>query len=239
MVHYSNCRPRGGCSRWAQHAFDFNERDNFLQSREGLQIGHHEGFQSLGRGAHADRIGFHHVQVCAYVRREISLVDYEQIALGDAGATLTGNFLTCGHIDHIDREVAQFRAEGCGQVVASAFHEHDVGIGVVHQHAVDGLQVDGAVFANGSVRASAGFYPHDAVSGQGAAYGEQALVFLGVDVVGDGDQVVLPAHGFAQHFQQRGFSGAHRATNAHTQRWQVFGAVGDVVKGLGHESGLL
>ena len=51
-----------------------------------------------------------------------------------------------------------------------------------------------------------GFHPHDAFGRQGTADGQQALVFFGVDVVGDGDQVVFVAHGFAQHFQQSGFA---------------------------------
>ena len=59
---------------------------------------------------------------------------------------------------------------------------------------------------------------------------EQALVLLGVDVVGDGNQVVLFAHGLAQHFEQSGFSGAYGAANAHPKRGQVLGAVGDMVQ---------
>jgi hypothetical protein len=47
-----------------------------------------------------------------------------------------------------------------------------------------------------------GLHAHDALGRQRAADGQDALVFLGVDVVGDGDQVVLVAHGLAQHFQQ-------------------------------------
>ena len=85
--------------------------------------------------------------------------------------------------------------------------------------------------------AAAGFHAQDALCGQGAADGEQALVFLGVDVVGDGDEVVVIAHGLAQHLQQRGFAGAHGAADAYAQGGQVFGAVGDVVQCSGHGVG--
>ena len=88
-----------------------------------------------------------------------------------------------------------------GQVVATAFYKHDVGVGELAQHAVDGFEVDGAILADGGVGAAAGFHAQDALRRKRAADGEQALVFLGVDVVGDGHQVVLVAHGLAQHFQ--------------------------------------
>ena len=71
---------------------------------------------------------------------------------------------------------------------------------------------------------------HDALGVQRATDGEDALVFSGVDVVGNGHQVVLGFHGFAQHFKQRGFAGADWPANADAQGWEFFGAVGDVVK---------
>ena len=107
------------------------------------------------------------------------------------GPPLRGTFFACSHVDHVNGEVAELGAEGGGQIVATALNEHDVGIGVLHQHAVDGLQVDGAVFTDGGVRAATGFHAHDALGCKRAADSEQALVFLGVDVVGDGHQIVL------------------------------------------------
>jgi hypothetical protein len=79
------------------------------------------------------------------------------------------------------------------------------------------------------VWATARFHTHDALRGQRTADGEQALVFFGVDIVGDGDEVVFVSHGFAQHFQQGGFSRAHGPADAHTQGWQFFGAMCDGV----------
>ena len=114
--------------------------------------------------------------------------------------------------------------------VATALDKHDVGVGKVHQHAVDGFQIDRRIFPNGRVWAAAGLHPHDAFGGQRAAFGQQALVFLGVDVIGDGDQVVFVAHAFAQHFEQRGFAGAHWAADADAQGRQFLGAVRDVVQ---------
>ena len=58
------------------------------------------------------------------------------------------------------------------------------------------------------MRAAAGFNAHDALGVQRAGHGEQALVFFGVDVVGDDNDVPALAHGFAEHFNQGGFAGA-------------------------------
>ncbi len=61
-----------------------------------------------------------------------------------------------------------------------------------------GCQVDGCIFANGSVRAAPGFNGHDAFCLQYAADdGADALVFLGVDVAGDGNQITELAAGGA------------------------------------------
>jgi hypothetical protein len=63
----------------------------------------------------------------------------------------------------------------------------------------------------------------------------QPPVFLGVDVVGDGDQVVLVAHRLAEHLEQGGLAGADRAADAHAQGRQSLGAMGDVVQGGAHD----
>lgn len=210
-----------------------DELDHLIQPLPGLEVGHHERLESLCGGAHAARVRLHHVQVGAHVRGEVGLVDDEEVALGDARAALAGDLLAGGDVDDVDGEVAQLGAEGGCQVVAAAFDEDDVGIGVLREHAVDGLEVDGAVLADGGVRAAAGFHAHDAFGGQGAADGEQALVFLGVDVVGDGDEVVFVAHGLAEHFQDGRLAGADGAADADAQRGQGLGAVRDVVQGRG------
>ncbi len=151
--------------------------------------------------------------------------------LGDAGAAFAGDFLAGSDVDHADRQVGQLGAEGGGQVVAATLDEHDVGVGELAQHAVDGLQVDGAVLPDGGVWAAASFYTQDAFGRQRAAGGEQALVLLGADVVDDGDEVPAVAHGLAQHLQQRSFAGADRPADADAQRGQPFGAARDAVQG--------
>ena len=134
------------------------------------------------------------------MRGEVGFVDDEEVALGNARTAFARNFFTSGHVDHIDRQVAQFRAEGRRQIVAAALDEHHIGVWKFDQHAVNRFEVDGGVFANGCVGATPGLDTHDALRRQRTADGEQTLVFLGVDVVGDGHKVIVVTHGFAQHF---------------------------------------
>ena len=68
------------------------------------------------------------------------------------------------------------------------------------------------------MRAAAGFYTDNAFRGQRARFGEDALIFFGIDVVSDHRQLPGIAHRFAQRFQQSGFTGADRAADADAQR---------------------
>jgi len=68
------------------------------------------------------------------------------------------------------------------------------------------------------MRAAAGFDADNSFRLQGASLGENALIFFGVDIVGHHRQLPGVAHGFAEGFQQRGFSGADRAADADAQR---------------------
>lgn len=218
-----------------QHALGFDEGDHLGKARQGFEVGHHKRLEHpLAVGAHAGGVGVHHIQIGAHVGGQVGLVDDEQVALGDARAALARDFLAGGDVDDVDGEVREFGAECGGQIVAAAFHEDDVGVGVLAQHAVDGFEVDGAVFADGGVGAAAGLHAQDALRWQGATHREQALVFLGVDVVGDGDQIVVVAHGLAEHLQQGGLAGAHGAADADAQGGQIFSAIGDVVQCVGH-----
>jgi len=208
----------------------FDVSDDVGQAGLGFEVGHDEGFEAFGSGAHAGGVGVHHVEVGADVGGQVGFVDDEEVAFGDAWAAFAGDFFAGGHVDHVDGEVGEFGAEGGGQVVAAAFYKHHIGVGKLFKHAVDGFQIDGGVFADGGVRAAARFNAHDAVGIQCTTDREQALVFFGVDVVGDGHQVPFLTHAFAEHFEQGGFARAYGAANAHAEGRQFFGAIGNVVK---------
>ena len=84
-------------------------------------------------------------------------------------------------------------------------------------HRIDGGQVDAGILADGGVRAAAGFHAHDAFRHQRAGAGQKLRILAGVDVVGDGGDVVMVAHRLAQPVGQRGLAGADRAANADAQ----------------------
>ena len=89
---------------------------------------------------------------------------------------------------------------------------------ILAAHAGDGGQVDGGVLADGGVRAAAGLHAHDALLGQRAGAHEDQRVLLGVDVVGDGADVVAVAEGLAQGLHQRRLAGADGPADADAQR---------------------
>ncbi len=73
--------------------------------------------------AHLAGVALHHFERRAHVRRKIDLVDHQQIRAHDARAALARNLVAARHVDHVDRNVHQFRAERRGQIVAAAFDE--------------------------------------------------------------------------------------------------------------------
>ena len=68
------------------------------------------------------------------------------------------------------------------------------------------------------MRAAAGFHTDDAFRRQRARFGEDALIFFGIDVVSDHRQLPGIAHRFTQRFQQGRFPGTDRAADADAQR---------------------
>ncbi|MNG10229.1 hypothetical protein D3C84_936870 [compost metagenome] len=82
---------------------------------------------------------------------------------------------------------------------------------------IHGFEVDRGVFADGRVRAAAGFHADDALRCQGFVAHQKICVFAGVDVVGHDGQVVTLAQGQAQGQGQGGFAGADRAADADAQ----------------------
>src|SRR5262245_51813828 len=85
--------------------------------------------------------------------------------------------------------------------------------------------MDLSVLADRGVRAAAGLDPRDTLGGKRAGAHEIFGVPLGVDVVGDGGDLVAGAQRLAQRVHQRGLARADRAADADAE-----GAVG-----IGHD----
>ena len=63
------------------------------------------------------------------MRREVDLVDDQQVALGDAGAALARDLVAGGDVDHVERQVGELGAEGRGEVVAAGLDQDQVEVG--------------------------------------------------------------------------------------------------------------
>src|SRR5262250_251481 len=72
-----------------------DETRNRFHARTGAQVGEDE----RPLAAHALGVAFHHRQRGTDMRRQVRLVDDEQIRAGDAGSTLARDFLALGDVD--------------------------------------------------------------------------------------------------------------------------------------------
>jgi hypothetical protein len=191
----------------------FDEADDVPEALAGLEVGEHE----RPLAAHAARIAVHHLQRGADHRREVDLVDDEQVALGDAGAALARDLVARRHVDHVQREVGKLRAEGRGEVVAAGLDQDQVQAGETPVEPRHRLEIDGGVLADRGVRAAAGLDADDALGRERLVPHQELRVLLGVDVVRDRGDVVLVAQGAAQRQHQGRLAGAYGAADAYSQ----------------------
>ena len=137
------------------------------------------------------------------------------------GPALGRDLVAGGDVDDVDGEIGELRRKGRGEIVAAGFDQHQIEIGKLGAHLGDGGEIDRGVLADRGVRAAAGLDAGDALGRQRAGAHQIFGVPLGVDVVGDGGDLVAVAQPLAQRVHQRGLAGADRAADADAQ-----GAVG-------------
>ena len=134
--------------------------------------------------AWARLIGFR-AKVRSDERREIRLVDDQQVAARDAGTTLARHLVAPGDVDDVDADVDELGAERGGEIVATGFEKHDLDVGKPGAHLVERLVVDRRILADGRVRAAAGLHAEDALDRQRAGAHQELGVLVRVDVVRD------------------------------------------------------
>src|SRR4051812_935817 len=86
-----------------EHALGFDEAHDVPEALARLEIGEHE----RPLAAHPLRIAVHHFERGPHHRREIALVDHEEIALRDAGPALAGDLVARRDVDYVEREIGQ------------------------------------------------------------------------------------------------------------------------------------
>ena len=134
------------------------------------------------------------------------------------GPALARDLVAGRHVDDVDGEVGEFRAEGGGEVVAAALDEEQFERREARHHVLHGGEVDGGVLADGGVRAAAGLDAGDALRRQRAGAGQEFRVLARVDVVGDDGDVVRAAEAPAQPLGQRRLAGAYGPADADPER---------------------
>src|SRR5262249_42695288 len=155
-----------------------NPVDYVVQAVTSLEVGEDDRLPV----SYGSRVTSHHSKVGSDVRREIDLVDDEQIAAGYAGSALARHLVAAGHVDDVDTHVNQLRAERCGEVVAPGFEKDDFDIRKLRAHLVERLVIDRGVLADRGMRAAAGLNALDALDRQRAGPHQKLGILVGVDV---------------------------------------------------------
>ena len=173
------------------------------------------GFSS----ANALRVSLHHFQAGAHIRSEINFVDDQKSGVGDARPAFSRNFVALGHVDHVNRGVHQFRTERCGQVVSAALNQQKVKLGkAAHQDAA-GLEVDGGIFADRRMRASARLDADDPLRGERLATHQEVGILARVDIVGNDGDVACWPKARAERLHQGGLARAHGPADSDFERF--------------------
>jgi hypothetical protein len=101
--------------------------------------------------------------------REVDLVHDQKVRARHPRPLLARDVLPRRRVDHVKRQVGQFRREGRGEVVAARFDEHHVEIGNARPELRHGGEVDRGILPDRGMRAAAGLDPPDAIGGQACA----------------------------------------------------------------------
>ena len=133
------------------------------------------------------------------------------------GPPFDGNLVAGGDVDDVDREIGKLGRERRGEIVAAGFDQHQIERREFLPHVGDGREIGRGVLADRGVRAAAGFDAGDALGHERAGAHQIFGVPFGVDVVGDGGDLVAVAQPLAQRVHQRGLARADRAADADAQ----------------------
>jgi hypothetical protein len=184
-----------------------------------------DGF-GVGSGETQDRataagllaLADHQVRVDAHVRREIGLVDDEQIGSRDPRTALTDDIAAAGDIEDEDLDVHERGGEGGGEVVAAGLDEDQVDGVEVGLEVLDGQEVRRDVVADRGVRAGAGLDAADPFRCKHSRAAEHPRVLVGVDVVGDNREREVRSELAAEQGDQRRLAGPDRTADAEAER---------------------
>jgi len=134
---------------------------------------------------HSLAVPIHHGQIGSDMRSEIDFVDYQEIRSGNSRSTFAWDLIAGCHIDHVNHFVRKFRAECRGQIVAAAFYEHQLGVGMTLEQIVQRFLIVRSVFTDRRMRTTSGLYAEDAILRECAPARKKLGILLGKNVIGD------------------------------------------------------
>src|ERR1700741_2720810 len=102
--------------------------------------------------AHSESVRFHDPKIRPYQRSQIDLVNDEKVGAGNPRTTLTRNLLTFSNVNYVDRQVRQFGAESCSQIIPARFYKAQFRVREFFIHLFNGGEVHRGIFTNCSVR---------------------------------------------------------------------------------------
>src|SRR4051812_22108431 len=195
-------------------------QDRLRDLRDSLPMGalcEHDGAGT----SHPPSVGLHYRKICADQRREVGLVDHEEVRQRDSGPALARHLVPSGDVDHIDGVVGELAAVLRGEVVAAALDEEKPGGGphLLHQ-LFESEEVVADVLADGGVRAAAGLDGADPCFGQRLVAHQELGVLAGEDVVrhhSQGDAIPKLA---AEGEEERGLAASDGSADADGERPQ-------------------
>ena len=148
------------------------------------------------------------------MRREVGLVDDEQIGLRDAGAALARDLVAAGDVDDVDRVVDELAAVLRREVVAAALDEEQLGRGraaISSSSATRFGVMSSRIAACGQPPVSTA---RMCAGGERLVALQELGVLAGEDVVGDDAEPHAVAQRAAEREDERGLAAADRAADA-------------------------
>jgi len=121
--------------------------------------------------SHYFAVPVHYAEIGAYQGREVGFVDDHEIRVLNSGASFARDLVAFGDVNDVDESVDEFWREGCGEIVAPAFYENDLSIGIAVDQIFDRRHIHAGIVADRGVRAAAGFYAEHAMRFEGVVAG--------------------------------------------------------------------
>src|SRR5580700_8388361 len=193
--------------------FFFQPSDDRIQPHAIAQIGE----KKWPAAPHLARIAIHHLERRPHIRRKVNLVNHQQIRPHNPWAAFARNFVTLGHVDHINPDIHQLRTERRAQIVAAAFNKYKFQARKTILKLSDSPQIHGSVLANRRVRTSARLHSSHSFGRQRPLPQQIFRVLFRVNVVRHDGKVAGRPQSLAQAVNKHCLSGSDGSRDSHSK----------------------